>query len=393
MYFIAGQKEILEGKVSDIYFLRSQEILKEKGLDPSVKAEISIKSLPKGYGWGVLSGIEESLTLLSSIDSINVRCMPEGSIFFSDEPVMVIEGRYSAFGLFETALLGFLCHSSAVATKAARCKLSAGTRVVFNFGARRAHPAIAPMIERSAYIGGLDGVSTVAGAQYIGHDPIGTIPHALILIMGSTVEATRAFDEVIDGRVKRISLIDTFNDEKFEALNVCENLGRKLYGIRLDTPSSRRGSFKKIIQEVRWELDIRGFKDVKIVVSGGLDEDDITELCDIVDAYGIGTAISSAKVFDFSMDIVEIEGKKTAKRGKKSGAKKVLRCPECFGDLVVLQDDEEDHYCGKCSNMYEDTFMDAIIRGRLDHKFPPPDKIRDFVISQFKHLRGGGVVL
>ncbi len=387
MYYIADKKDINEGKVSDIYFLRTKKILEEKKTDPFVKAEIAIKSLPDNYDWGVLAGIEESLTLLCSLDSVHVHCMPEGSIFYNEEPVMSIEGKYSSFGLYETAILGFLCHSSAVATKAARCKIAAKGKTVFNFGARRAHPAITPMIERCAYIGGLDGVSTRIGGECIGQEPVGTIPHALILIMGSTVAATKAFDEVIDKKVKRISLIDTFNDEKFEALHVSEALGARLYGVRLDTPSSRRGSFKKIIGEVRWELDIRGFKDVKIMVSGGLDEKDILELNDLVDAYGIGTSISSAKVFDFALDIVEIGNQKIAKRGKMSGAKKVLRCPDCFSDRVVLQEDDSPYSCKKCGNKYQDTFINAITSGKCNHRFPSSKKIRDFVMSQYQYVK------
>ncbi len=95
------------------------------------------------------------------------------------------------------------------------------------------------------------------------------MPHSLILIMGDTVEATKAFNRVIDPKIKRISLIDTFGDEKFEAIRVAEGLGEDLFGVRLDTPSSRRGDFKKILEEVRWELDIRGFEKVRLSCKRG----------------------------------------------------------------------------------------------------------------------------
>ena len=88
--------------------------------------------------------------------------------------------------------------------------------------------------------------------------------------MGSTVEAIKAYDEVLAPKFKRVALIDTFLDEKFEALNVAGAMGKKLFGIRLDTPSSRRGDFYRIIEEVRWELDLRGHKNIKLFVSGGL---------------------------------------------------------------------------------------------------------------------------
>ena len=281
-----------------------------------------------------------------------------------------------------------MCQASGIATKAARCKLAAGDKSVYSFGARRIHPAITPMVERSAFIGGADGVSTTIGAELIGQEPVGTIPHALILIMGDTMEATEAFDKIIDQKIKRISLIDTFNDEKFEAIRVAEGLGKALFGIRLDTPSSRRGNFKKILEEVRWELNIRGFENIKIFASGGLDEDDILDLKDIVDAFGIGTAISAARVMDFSLDIVEIEGKKISKRGKKSGAKKVLRCNSCFNDLVVLEDRKASEYkCIKCGGNYSDIFIDAIAEGKLLYDLPAAVKIRKTATGQFKFLK------
>ena len=387
MFHIANADDIKKGRLTDIYFKRTEEILKATGKNPVVKAEIFLKGFPEGYRWGILAGIEETIKLLSDIDKISIRCMPEGTVFKDFQPVMVIEGKYLDFGIYETAILGFLCQASGIATKAARCKLAAGDKLIYSFGARRMHPAITPMVERSAFIGGADGVSTTLGAKLIDQEPVGTIPHALILIMGDTVEATRAFNQVIEPKIKRISLIDTFGDEKFEAIRVAEGLGEALFGIRLDTPASRRGNFKKILEEVRWELDIRGFENVKLVVSGGLDEEDILKLRDIVDAFGVGTAISGAKVLDFSLDIVEIEGKKISKRGKMSGAKKVIRCQNCFSDRIILEDRKvSDYRCVECNGIYKDIFIDAVKEGKILYDFPQASDIRKNAIGQFQFL-------
>ncbi|MDP3011304.1 MAG: nicotinate phosphoribosyltransferase [Candidatus Hydromicrobium sp.] len=387
MFHIANADDIKKGRLTDIYFKRTEEILKATGKNPVVKAEIFLKGFPEGYRWGILAGIEETIKLLSDIDKISIRCMPEGTVFKDFQPVMVIEGKYLDFGIYETAILGFLCQASGIATKAARCKLAAGDKLIYSFGARRMHPAITPMVERSAFIGGADGVSTTLGAKLIDQEPVGTIPHALILIMGDTVEATRAFNQVIEPKIKRISLIDTFGDEKFEAIRVAEGLGEALFGIRLDTPASRRGNFKKILEEVRWELDIRGFENVKLVVSGGLDEEDILKLRDIVDAFGVGTAISGAKVLDFSLDIVEIEGKKISKRGKMSGAKKVIRCQNCFSDRIILEDRKvSDYRCVECNGIYKDIFIDAVKEGKILYDFPQASDIRKNAIGQFEFL-------
>jgi len=207
------------------------------------------------------------------------------TLFKPYQPVMEIEGPYSAFGIYETTLLGFLCQATGVATKAARCKKAAGDRVVISFGGRRVHPAVAPVIERSSFIGGFDGVAILKSAEIIGIEAMGTMPHALIILVGDTVDATRAFSTVLGSRVKTIALIDTFHDEKFEAIRVAESLGKKLYGVRLDTPKSRRGDFFRILEEVRWELDLRGHKHVKLFVSGGLEEEDIAPLNALVDGY------------------------------------------------------------------------------------------------------------
>src|SRR4029453_12186554 len=246
-----------------------------RGLDKRVKAEIRLKSFPQpDWTFGVLAGIGEAAALLEGPPG-DVSAMDEGTLFGPEDTVLVIEGIYPEWAQYETALLGLLCQASGIATKAARCKKAAGTRQVISFGARRMHPTLAPMIERNAFIGGCDGVAGTKSAELIDADPMGTIPHSLVLMIGATVEALRAFDPVIDSKVGRVALINTLQDEKFEAIRVAEALGKDLYAVRLDTPSSRRGDFFRILDEVRWELDFRGFEHVKILASGGIDEYEI----------------------------------------------------------------------------------------------------------------------
>ena len=110
----------------------------------------------------------------SSIErsEVVVRALPEGTIFRPFEPVLEVEGHYSAFAVLETPLLGVLCQASGVATAAARCRKAAGERPLLSFGARRMHPAISPMIERSAFIGGCDGVAVVKSAELLGQQAL-----------------------------------------------------------------------------------------------------------------------------------------------------------------------------------------------------------------------------
>lgn len=385
MFHVAEEKEILDGKVTDVYFQRTLEILKKREINPKVKAEFVAKDLPDNWPWGVLAGLEEVSYLLRDLP-VKVRSMKEGTVFYPYQPVLEIEGYYQDFCVFETAILGLLCQSTGIATKSARYKKLAGDSLVISFGARRMHPAIAPMIERNAFIGGCDGVSVIKGGEIIEEDPLGTIPHTLIICLGSTINSIKAFDEVIDPEVNRVALIDTFNDEKFECLNVAEFMGEKLYAVRFDTPSSRRGDFYRILQEARWELDLRGFEHVKIFVSGGIQEKDISKLNPLVDAYGIGTSISNAPVVDFSMDIVELDGTPLAKRGKLSGAKKVLRCNKCHED-VILPLKKDVGKCG-CGGEYENLLQTLLENEELKVKLPEPGTIREYVLEQLKRVPG-----
>lgn len=384
MLHTANEEDILSGKVTDVYFLRTKQILEKKGIDKRVKVEFIVKSFPDDYKWGVLAGIEESLTVLKNLP-VTVQSMPEGTIFLTHQPVLTIEGKYLEFGIYETSLLGLLCQASGVATKAARCRIAARDRTVISFGARRMHPAISPMIERNAYIGGCDGVAAVKSAELLGVEPVGTIPHALILILGDTVESIKSFHEIIDKKVKRVALIDTFTDEKFESLRAAECLGKELYAVRLDTPGSRRGDFLQILKEVRWELDLRGYNHVKLFISGGIDEYKIEKYVEYADAFGVGTSISNAPVLDFAMDIVEIDGKPLAKRGKLSGSKDVYRCPRCFKSGVVPSAGKVPRLCN-CGSEPEKLLRVILKDGALTAEMADHHRIRSYVLRQLPHF-------
>ncbi len=316
IFLTVSDQDIKDGVVTDRYFIWTEKVLRSKGINPRVVAEVTTRE------WGIFSGLSDALKLLEG-KNVDVYAMPEGSIFYPNEPVMVIEGNYLEFARFETALLGFLCHSSGVSRAAFKAKFAAGDKAVLSFGTRRQHPALAAMIERAAYIGGVDGVSNYSAEKYLGIESVGTMPHALIVCFGDQIEAWRAFDEVVEDSVPRIMLVDTYCDEKTEAIMAVENVSR-VDGIRLDTPSSRRGDIRAIIEEIRWELSLRK-KDVKIVLSGGVSFEDIVRLRDVVDAFGVGTSIACAKPVDFALDIVERDDKPVAKRGKLGGRKAVLR--------------------------------------------------------------------
>src|SRR5438477_3254671 len=379
-FHTASDAKIKSGEVSDVYFARTVQILTHRKDTKRVKAEVYLKSLPEDWRWGVLAGVEEAASLLEGL-RVDVLAMDEGTLFEPYQPVLRIEGTYVEWAQYETALLGLLCQASGIATKAARCKKAAGERQVISFGARRMHPTLAPMIERNAFIGGCDGVAVMKSADLIDCDPMGTIPHALVLMVGDTVEALKAFHEVIEPKVRRVALIDTLQDEKFEAIRVAEALGKELFAVRLDTPSSRRGDLYRIIEEVRWELNIRGFDHVKIIASGGVDEYEILHLNPVVDAYGVGTSIANAPVLNFGLDIMEIEGRAMAKRGKWSGAKDVLRKRGTIETVVLPAGSPK-----PAGGPWDAMLKPLVTGGRIARDLPPPRTIRDFVLDQLSRV-------
>ncbi len=373
----ATEDEIRQGKVTDIYFERTEKILQAKKINKTVSAEFSVHSFPNDIPWAVFSGLADVIDLLTGKE-LDLESIPEGTVFTPGLPVMTITGKYLDFGIFETSILGLICQASGIATQAARVVRAAEGRTVLAFGSRRMHPAMAPILDRNAYIGGCHGLATKLSGDILNIPASGTIPHALVLLVGDMVEATKAFDKIIDKKIPRIALIDTFSDEKFEAVNVAQALKGKLYGVRLDTPVSRKGNFLEILKEVRWELDIRGFKNVKLFASGGLNLEKVLELNEVVDAYGVGNFISNAPVLDFSMDIVEINGKPVAKRGKKSGHKVVIREGQLLNYKSVLASTKPPK-----TKVITKTYLE---KGRLVVKLPTNSVIRNYVLKQIVNL-------
>lgn len=311
-----SDERIRNGECTDIYFQRTEEILGLSGKNPQVEMEITAGTLPGE--WAVFCGLDDVISLMED-KPVSLLAMPEGTLFYPNEPVMRISGRYRDFARYETSVLGFLCHASGIATATLAMKLAARGRSVYSFGSRRQHPAISMMVERSAWIGGADGASNTCSPEGI---PLaGTMPHAFVMCYASPEDAFRAFDRYAPADIPRVMLCDTFCDEKRESL-AAASCGA--CSVRLDTPRSRRGDMRAILEEVRWELDSRGFSDVGIFLSGGVMREHIEQYCDIVDAFGVGGAIANAPVIDFAIDIVEIDGEKCAKRGKRSGAKQVF---------------------------------------------------------------------
>jgi nicotinate phosphoribosyltransferase len=310
---------VLSGDTADVYFARTLEILEKEGINPVATMEVFANRD------GFVCGIEEVTALLNRVlpaDNRQVWALAAGEPITAKEVAVRITAPYRSYGLYETAICGILAHSSGWVTAARECVWAAGDIPITSFGARHVHPSVAGVMDYAAIVGGCQGCSSVAGARLAGIEPAGTMPHALIIVIGDTVEATLAFDKHMPPQVPRISLVDTFKDEPEESLRVAAALGKRLASVRLDTPGERGGVTADLVKEVRARLDQAGHGHVKIFVSGGLTPERISyfkEKGAPVDGFGVGSYISGARPIDYTADLHQIDGKPIAKRGRIPG--------------------------------------------------------------------------
>ena len=319
------------GYYSDKYFVRAREILLADGYRPRVTMQVF------GKQHAFLGGVDEAIAILKlcAIEwpELQVHALHDGDEVEPWETVLLIEGPYDAFAHLETLYLGVLSRRTRVATNTRRVVEAAAPKEIMFFPARHDHWLVQTGDGYAAHVAGAIGVSTDAQASWWGSEGIGTVPHALIAAYGGdTVLATRKFAERIGPGVKLISLVDFENDCVRTSLEVARALGNRLYGVRLDTSEmlvdqslwDQMGGFKptgvnpQLVWNVRRALDRDGFKDVKIVVSGGFTVEKIREFEQQgvpVDGYGVGSSLFQGR-FDFTADVVLLEGKPCAKVGR-----------------------------------------------------------------------------
>lgn len=310
----AQHEDILTGLTTDIYFFTTMDVLGSMGIsDKEVVAEIFARKA------GVFVGIEEVRNILKD-KGIEMWALEEGMEFQPKETLVRIKGPYENFAIFESVILGCLASPSGWATAAKEVKDACGEKPFVVFGTRHVHPSVAPVMERAARIGGANSMSNILAAKLVRENPTGTLPHAAFLVAGDTLSVAQKYDQVMPESYKRIVLVDTYKDEVEETLRLAKEMGRNLYGIRLDTPSERGGVTPDLVRELRAKLDINGYNWVKIFVSGGLKPEKIKILAEAgVDSFGVGSYISGAPAIDMTMDIKEVEGIAVAKRGRIPG--------------------------------------------------------------------------
>lgn len=320
------------GYYSDKYFVRAREILVADGHKSRVTMQIF------GKHSAFLGGIDEAIAILKLCShdwpSLEVHALYDGDEIEPWETVLLIEGPYQAFAHLETLYLGVLSRRTRVGTNTRRVVTAAAPKEVMFFPARHDHWLVQTGDGYAAHIAGAIGVSTDAQASWWGSEGVGTVPHALIAVYGGdTVRATQKFAEQMQPDVKLVALVDFDNDCVRTSLEVARALGPRLYGVRLDTSEMlvdrsvqpQMGRFRptgvnpQLVRNVRAALDAEGFNAVRIVVSGGftVDKIEMFEREQVpVDAYGVGSSLFQGR-FDFTADVVLLEGKPCAKVGRE----------------------------------------------------------------------------
>ncbi len=320
-----------EGYYSDKYFVRTREILLADHHRPRVTMQVF------GKTHAFLGGMDEAVAILKLCavewDDLVVHALFDGDEVEPWETVLLIEGPYDAIAHLETLYLGVIARRTKVGTNTRRVVEAARPKEVMFFPARHDHWLVQTGDGYAAHVAGAIGVSTDAQASWWGSEGVGTVPHALIAAYGGdTVTATRKFADHMPESVRLITLVDFENDSVGTSLACARAIGSRLYGVRLDTSETmvdksvipQMGSSKptgvtpQLVHNVREALDREGFTGVRIIVSGGFDVEKIRrfEVDRVpVDAYGVGSSLFQGR-YDFTADVVLVEGKPCAKAGR-----------------------------------------------------------------------------
>lgn len=300
-----------------------------------------IRSLYYNSKAKMLEAQKESINLQKALDELwedtseelTVHTLKDGDTISPWETVMTIEGPLYQFVHLETIYLGVLGRRTRVATNVRRVVEASGKKPILYFPARFDHWFMQGGDGYAAKVGGATTVSTDAQGEWWGASGAGTIPHALIAACKrDTVKAAKLFD-VNFPETNLIALVDFDNDSVGTSLAVARELGKRLWGVRLDTSSSvvdksvisQMGRTKptgvnpQLVWNVRQALHAEGFNHVKIIVSGGFNAERISQFERAgvpADAYGVGSALLEGK-YDFTADVVTVEGEPCAKVGRE----------------------------------------------------------------------------
>ncbi len=405
--------------LTDLYELTMAQSYFQNGKFEPATFSLFIRAYPNNRGYFVSAGLEDVLNFLQEFcfdgDSLDylrstrifkdefldflkghrfageVWAIPEGRIFFKDEPILEITAPVIQAQIVETFIINQINFQSLIATKASRCIHAAGGRAVVDFSLRRTQGIDAGMkVARSSYLTGFAGTSNVLAGKRYGIPIVGTMAHSFVSSFEHEIDAFRSF--VASFPDNSILLIDTYDTlaGAHKAVEVAHEMaarGQRLRGVRIDS-----GDLAALGFEVRRILDEAELGDVQIVGSGGLDEYDLAAFSDAnvpYDSYGVGTKMGvsgDAPWFDNAYKLVEYNGRPVLKlsTGKVSwpGKKQVFRILDgsgrLEGDIITLRN--ENIPAG------EPLLKKVMDHGKILGPHPSLKEIRERFLDEFHRL-------
>jgi nicotinate phosphoribosyltransferase len=368
--------------LTDLYQLNMMQAYLDHGETKTAVFEFFMRRLPERRGFLLAAGLEQALdflkqlrfssediaflaetgrfgkTLLDHIAELrftgDVHALPEGTVFFADEPLVRVTAPLPQAQLIETRLINIMHFQTLVASKAARMMLAAPGKLMVDFGLRRAHGAEAGvMAARASYIAGFAGTATVLAEKLFGIPIFGTMAHSFIQAHD---DEAAAFEMFAQSRPDNLTLlIDSYDTEagarKVVALAPrLAGRGIKIRAVRLDS-----GDLLTLSKSVRRILDDGGLADVRIFASGGLDEDSVGAMLRAgapIDGFGMGTSLTTSSdvaALDCVYKLQEYAGvprrKQSTGKATWPGRKQVWRSFDAAGrmcgDVLSLEDDRQ----------------------------------------------------
>lgn len=401
--------------LTDLYQLTMMQSYLEHGLTETATFEFFVRKLPASRNFLMAAGLEQALDFLEGLafddselewltdcgrfsgDFIDylaglrfrgdVHAMPEGTLFFADEPILRVTAPLPMAQLVESRLINILHFQTVIASKAARMRLAAPKAKLIDFGLRRTHEAEAGLLAaRAAFIAGLDGTSTVLAGQRFGIPVFGTMAHAFVQAHDSELDAFEHFARSHPDNA--VLLIDTYDTEAAaeKIIELVEKLkpdGIDIHGVRLDS-----GDLAAHARHVRRILDAGGLNHVRILASGNIDEYRLLKLAEApIDGFGIGTRMNTsadAPYLDCAYKLQEYAGiprrKKSEGKATWPGRKQVFRKYNNGRiDFDVIALDGED--------MTGEALLHPVMRqGRRIEPAPALIDIREYAAGQLQSL-------
>lgn len=405
--------------LTDFYELTMLQTYFLNGMNDTAAFEFFVRHLPPGRNFLMACGLAQVIdylnglrfddedlawlhasghfdaTFLESLHGLrftgDVDAMPEGTVFFADEPVLRITAPLREAQLVESRLMNLLHYQTLAASKAARVVQAASGRQLVDFGLRRAHGAEAAVLSaRASHIAGFDATATAIAAPLFGIPISGTMAHSFIQAYDSETDAFARFAKAFPD--KATLLIDTYDTEA--AAQQVVRLAQWLHeeeGIRVKAVRIDSGDLGELSRRVRQILDAGGCRDISIFVSGNLDEYAIRALMEQgapIDGFGVGTRMntsSDAPYLDCAYKLVEYAGQPRRKRssGKATwpGRKQVFRRYDAHGTITA------DNMTVQSDMQPGEPLLQPVMRGGVAVRpLPSLNVVRDYARSQLATL-------